>query len=79
MADQKPDNERGVRSISEKDRGGREILEDERLMNQRDVSEQEIVQAAQDAFDEDQRDPDHPTRIKRELSDVEDPSHSQGI
>lgn len=51
---------------------------EERLIDGREESQDSIVSAAEDAFVEDQKSPDHPSRIERK-HDVEDPSHSQGI
>ncbi len=49
----------------------------ERLIDGRDASQQEIVDAAQQAFDQDQKSPDHPSRVERRAGEVEDPSHSK--
>ena len=56
-----------------------EQLIDERLIDGQDHNDHEIEAAAQDAFVRDQEEPDHPSRIKRQLADgIEDPSHSRG-
>ena len=54
----------------------------ERLIDDGDRAPGAIAGAARQGFEEDQRNnPDHPTRIKRELTDaqgVDDPAHSRG-
>jgi hypothetical protein len=54
----------------------------ERLIDEGDRSPRAISAAAREAFDEDQRrDPDSPTRIRREMAaerGIEDPAHSRG-
>jgi hypothetical protein len=54
----------------------------ERLIDDGDRSPRAIPAAAREAFDEDQRrDPESPTRIRREMSaerGIEDPAHSRG-
>lgn len=60
--------------------GGSDRIE-ERLIDDRQEGQQNLVDAANEAFVEDQRSDDHPTRQKRQLAEergVEDPSHSQG-
>lgn len=52
---------------------------EERLLDQGEEGRQSVIDAASDAFEQDQRDPNHPTRLKRAHGDgVEDPSHSVG-
>lgn len=50
---------------------------EERLLDEGRTSQRDIVTAAQEAFVEDQKDPNHPSRIERSHG-VEDPSHSKG-
>lgn len=52
---------------------------EERLLEEGQTSQEDIVTAAQEGFVEDQQSPDHPSRRERELADgVDDPSHSRG-
>jgi hypothetical protein len=55
---------------------------EERFLNGGERSRGSMEEAAEDAFVEDQRDPDHPSRRQRELDrehGIENPSHSRGI
>jgi hypothetical protein len=48
-----------------------------RLLDEQQEGRQNLLDAANEAFVEDQREPDHPSRREREHG-VDDPSHSQG-
>ncbi len=54
----------------------------ERLIDDGERAPEALTGAAEEAFERDQRtDPDHPTRIKREMTDargIQDPAHSRG-
>jgi hypothetical protein len=50
---------------------------EERLLDQGEEGRQSVIDAASDAFEQDQRDPNHPSRRER-AHGVEDPSHSVG-
>lgn len=50
---------------------------EDRLMKGGQDSQRDIEDAAQEAFVQDQEDPEHPTRIERRHG-AEDPSHSRG-
>jgi hypothetical protein len=49
---------------------------EERLIRDGETDREDVLGAAQDAFVEDQKDSDHPTRVERQYG-VEDPSHSK--
>lgn len=51
---------------------------EERIIDQNPEGQEEVVEAAREAFNRDQEDPDHPARVERRKGDVEDPSHSKG-
>lgn len=73
--DRKQSDEQNRTTPVNPDREGDSI--EERLMDAGETSQQSIVTAAQEGFVRDQKDRDHPTRLKREHG-VEDPSHSAG-
>jgi hypothetical protein len=50
----------------------------DRLLDDREESQENIVDAARQSFTQDQKDAEHPSRVERSASDVEDPSHSKG-
>lgn len=70
------DQDRNLAGSRERSGGEREI--DERLTGERDADQEDIVNAANEGFVRDQQSADHPSRIKRELADGEDPAHSRG-
>lgn len=74
--DRKLPDEQKRTAAQDRDREGDSIQE--RLMDAGETSQQSIVTAAQEGFVRDQESPDHPTRIKREMAEEDDPSHSKG-
>jgi hypothetical protein len=70
-------NQEGNRPVNT---GGRDEEGDaieRRLLDEQQEGRQNLLDAANEAFVEDQRDPGHPSRREREHG-VDDPSHSQG-
>lgn len=75
--DRKQSDEQRRTAPLDLDRQGDSV--DERLIDDGETSRESIVTAAQEGFVRDQEDPEHPTRIKRDLgAGVDDPSHSVG-
>ena len=57
--------------------GQNDPIED-RLLDNREESQENIVDAARQSFTQDQKNAEHPSRVERRTGDVEDPSHSKG-
>jgi hypothetical protein len=62
---------------NQQNRGAGEDPIEERLIDQGQTDRADVIDAAAEAFEQDQRDADHPSRIDRSHG-VEDPSHSRG-